>query len=321
MLEVAALQLRAGAGGITTAKLSEAAVFAAAGVNDIFVAYPIIGVEKARHAAEIARNCHLIVGVESAKGIQQLSQAVVEAGVTLFVRVEVNSGLNRTGVEPAAVATLCRQVLAAPGLELDGIFTFRGISFPGAQTRNPAVLGQQEGELMVALAEQLNKAGILIKEVSVGSTPTTPYAVLVPGVTEVRPGTYVFFDRMTTNTGTSSPDEIALSILATVVSRPASDIAVVDAGSKTFCGDVIPEKAGLEGYAVTTDGHNGIVVSMNEEHGIVRLAPGFAPEVGDKLTFFPNHVCTTVNLSDEIVVMQNGVVNTIWSVAARGRRQ
>jgi D-serine deaminase-like pyridoxal phosphate-dependent protein len=320
-LEIAAMQLCAGAGGITAAKLSEAAVFAAAGVNDIFVAYPIIGPEKARHAAEIARNCHLIVGVESVKGIQQLSQAAVKAGATIFVRVEVDSGLKRTGVAPSAAAELCRLVLAAPGLELDGIFTFRGISFPGAQTHEPEVLGRQEGELMVTLAEQLNEAGIPIKEVSVGSTPSTPYAAPVPGVTEVRPGVYVFFDRMTTKAGTSSLDEIALSVLATVVSRPAPDIAVVDAGSKTFCGDVVPENAGLEGYAVTTDGQKGMVVRMSEEHGIVHLASGFTPEVGDKLTFFPNHVCTTVNLSDEVVVMQNGVVKSVWPVAARGRRQ
>jgi D-serine deaminase-like pyridoxal phosphate-dependent protein len=116
-------------------------------------------------------------------------------------------------------------------------------------------------------------------------------------------------------------DEIALTILATVVSRPSQDFAVIDAGSKTFCGDVIPENAGLEGYGVTTDGYSGVVVKMNEEHGIVRLAPGFAPEVGDKLTFFPNHVCTTVNLSDEIIVVQEDVVKDIWTVAARGRRQ
>jgi D-serine deaminase-like pyridoxal phosphate-dependent protein len=320
-LEIAAMQLRAGASGITAAKLSEAAVFAAAGINDIFVAYPVIGPEKARHAAEIAQNCHLIVGVESVKGVMQLSQAAVEAGVMLSVRVEVNSGLNRTGVEPAATAELCCQVLAAQGLVLDGIFTYRSISFPGAQTRDPALLGRQEGELMVALAEQLNKTGITIKEVSVGSTPTASYAARVPGVTEVRPGTYVFFDRMTSNVGTNSFDEIALAILATVVSRPSPDVAVIDAGSKTFCGDVVPEKIGLEGYAITTDGHNGVVVSMNEEHGIVRLASGFAPEVGDKLTFFPNHVCTTVNLSDEVIVVQRGVVNNVWLVAARGRRQ
>ncbi len=320
-LEIALMQLRAGASGITAAKLSEAAVFAAAGMQNIFVAYPIIGPEKARHAAELAKICHLIVGVESEKGVQQLSQAAVKAGATIFVRVEINSGLNRTGIDPATAADLCRSALAAPGLVLDGIFTFRGISFSGAQTHDPEVLGRQEGDLMVMLAQQLREAGIPIKEVSVGSTPSTPYAAQIPGVTEVRPGTYVFFDRMTTRAGTNTPDEIALSILATVVSRPAPDIAIIDAGSKTFCGDVIPEKVNLVGYAITTDGQNGIVVSMNEEHGIVQLSPGFVPKIGDKLTFFPNHVCTTVNLSDEVVVMQNGVVTDIWPVVARGKRQ
>ncbi len=320
-LEIAQMQLRAGASGISTAKLSEAEVYAAAGITDIFVAYPVVGMEKARRAAKLAQHCHLIVGAESTKGIQQLSSAAGEIGTTLLVRVEIDSGLHRTGVAPDAAEALCHLVLESPGLQLDGIFTFRGASFPDAKTRDPQALGQLEGELMVALAEQLRNADIPVKEVSVGSTPTGPSAALVPGVTEVRPGTYVFFDRMTTQRGTSTPDEIALSILATVVSRPAPDIAIIDAGSKTFCGDIIPENAGLTGYGITTDGSNGVVMRMNEEHGIVRLAPGFAPEVGDKLAFFPNHVCTAVNLSDELVVVRKGKVQQVWPVAARGRRQ
>ncbi|WP_165423340.1 alanine racemase [Ktedonosporobacter rubrisoli] len=320
-LEIASRQLRAGAGGITVAKLSEAEVFSAAGIRDIFVAYPVIGREKAERAARLARESHLIVGVESAVGIQQLSEAAASAGATIFVRVEIDSGLKRTGVAPEKAEELCRQAMAAPGLELDGIFTFRGASFAGATSSDPQVLGRQEGELMVALTTRLREAGIPIKEVSIGSTPTSSGAVLVPGVTEVRPGTYVFFDRMTTGAGTSTYAEIALSILATVVSRPAPDLAVIDAGSKTFCGDVIPEKVGLEGYGITTDGKSGLVERMNEEHGIVRLAPGFSPQIGDKLTFFPNHVCTSVNLSDELLVIRDGSVKDAWSVAARGRRQ
>jgi D-serine deaminase-like pyridoxal phosphate-dependent protein len=320
-LEIAQMQIRAGASGISTAKLGEAEVYAAAGISDIFVAYPVVGMEKAHRAAQVAQRCHLIVGAESAKGIGQLSQAATEVGTTLFIRVEIDSGLRRTGIAPEAAEPLCRLVLESPGLQLDGIFTFRGASFPTAQTRDPQALGQQEGELMVGLAEQLRSTGIPVKAVSVGSTPTGPSAAFVPGVTEVRPGTYVFFDRMTTQRGTSTPDEMALSILATVVSRPAPDVAIIDAGSKTFCGDIIPETAGLVGYGVTTDGVNGVVVRMNEEHGIVRLAPDFAPEVGDKIAFFPNHVCTAVNLSDELVALRAGVVQHVWSVAARGRRQ
>lgn len=320
-LEIAALQVSAGASGLTCAKLSEAEVYADAGFNDVFVAFPVIGREKARRAAQLARRCHLIIGVESATGIQQLSEAASEAGVLLNVRLELDSGLRRTGAAAEAAEELCRLILAAPGLHLDGIFTFRGPSFPGAPTRDREVLGRQEGEWMVAQAERLRAAGIPINAVSVGSTPTAASAARVPGVTEVRPGTYVFCDRMTTRAGISTFDEIALAVLAAVVSRPAPDMAIVDAGSKTFCGDVIPADIGLEGYGVTVDGRSGIVERMNEEHGFVRLAEGFAPAIGDQLAFFPNHVCTAVNLSDELVIVQQGVVIDRWRVAARGRRQ
>src|SRR6266568_2453713 len=279
-LQIAEKQLKAGAGGSTTAKLGEAEVFVEAGVSDIFVAYPVIGREKALRAARLAQRCHLIVGVESEQGIKQLSEAAEELGATLFVRVEIDSGLKRTGVVPDAAAALCRQVLAASGLQLDGIFTFRGMSFNAAPSKDTQVVGEQEGKLMVTLAERLRAANIPIKEVSVGSTPTAFSAGSVPGITEVRAGTYVFFDRKTTQMGINSEQEIALSILATVVSRPAPDRAIVDAGSKVFCGDVIPAHVGLQGYGATTDGGRGIVAAMNEEHGIVHLAAGFAPEIG-----------------------------------------
>lgn len=319
--EIAGLQLEAGAVGLTCAKLSEAAIYVENGASDIFIAYPVIGREKAHHAAQLASRSRLIVGVESAIGIQQLSAAANAAGVTLDVRLELDSGLKRTGVVPQAAEALCRQVLSSPGLHLDGIFTFRGTSFAGAPSTDADELGRLEGAWMVEQAERLRAVGIPIAEVSVGSTPTSSAAAHVPGVTEVRPGTYVFFDRMTTGAGVSTLDEIALTILATVVSRPEPDIAIIDAGSKTFCGDIVPANAHLEGYGVTTDGQNGIVERMSEEHGIVRLAPGFSPAIGDKLTFFPNHVCTSVNLSDEVIVMQSGMVKEVWPVAARGRRQ
>ncbi|GCE45888.1 D-serine deaminase-like pyridoxal phosphate-dependent protein [Thermosporothrix hazakensis] len=318
---IAARQLQAGAVGITAAKLSEAEVFIDSGIGDVFVAYPIVGAMKARHAAHLAKKCRLIVGADSAAGIQHLSKAACEAGVTLFVRIEINSGLNRSGIQPERAASLCRLVLDAPGLELDGIFTFRGISFPDAPSQEAEVLGRLEGELMVDLANCLRADGIPINEVSVGSTPSGEYAARVSGVTEIRPGTYVFFDRMTMQSGTSTLDEIALSILTTVVSRPAPDIAIIDAGAKAFSGDVIPQNAGLQGYGVTTDGVSGIVIKMSEEHGFVKLAPGFQPEIGEKLAFFPNHVCTSVNLSNELLLVREGKVTEVLPVAARGLRQ
>lgn len=172
---------------------------------------------------------------------------------------------------------------------------------------------------MAALAADLRAAGIPIREVSVGSTPTARAAARVPGVTEVRPGTYVFFDYMMAALGVSCYDEIALSVLCTVVSRPRPDRATVDGGSKTFCGDILPAHLGLDGYGRAV-GEEAYVESMSEEHGVVRLGPGVNWRVGEKVAFYPIHVCTTVNLADELVGIRAGRVETVWSVAARGRR-
>jgi D-serine deaminase-like pyridoxal phosphate-dependent protein len=317
--ELARMQLAAGAAGITVAKVGEAEVFAAGGCGDIFIAYPVIGAEKWRRAAELARTCRLIVGVDSQIGARGLSAAAVAAGTTIGVRVEIDTGLNRSGVAPGQALELCRLVLGLPGLELDGLFTFRGGSFPGSAGRSAAELGREEGELMVALAEELRSSDVPIRNISVGSTPTSRAAAQVPGITEVRPGTYIFSDYMQAEAGNMSYDEVALSILCTVVSRPAPDKATVDGGSKTFSGDIPPERLKLKGYARAV-GMDAYVESMSEEHGVVRLGPGAEMQVGDRVAFYPIHVCPTVNLSDELIGVRNGVVEQVFPILARGKR-
>jgi D-serine deaminase-like pyridoxal phosphate-dependent protein len=210
-------------------------------------------------------------------------------------------------------------VVSLPGLELDGIFTYRGSSFPSAAGRSAAELGKEEGELLVGVAEQLRSAGIPIREVSLGSTPTGRAASQVPGVTEARPGTYVFGDYMQAERGAMSYDDLALSILCTVVSRPAPDKATIDGGSKTFAGDIPPASLNLKGYARAV-GMEAYVETMSEEHGVVRLGPGVDPKVGDKIAFYPIHVCTTVNLSDELIGVCDERVQQVFPILARGKR-
>jgi D-serine deaminase-like pyridoxal phosphate-dependent protein len=319
--EIAHMQLESGAVGITVAKVSEAEVFAAGGIRDIFIAYPLIGADKVRRAAALARRHRIIVGADSVEGLRGLSEGAAAAGTTLLVRVEVNSGLNRAGVTAEQAGALARLAQDLPGIELEGIFTFRGISFAGQSSKDPAVLGREEGEFIVGIAEQLRAAGIPVGSVSAGSTPTSPHAAQVKGVTEVRPGTYVFQDRMQVKVGSCEPDERALTILATVVSRPSPDTATVDGGSKAFCGDIYPPSLGLVGYG-EADGVGAIVVeSMSEEHGVVRLGSGISVQIGQKLQFFPNHVCTSVNLSDELIGVRGGMVERVWTIQARGRRE
>lgn len=317
--EIAHMQLAAGACGITVAKLSEAEVFAAAGCNDIFVAYPVIGVQKWRRAADLARSIHLIVGVDSLVGARGLSDAATSAGSRITVRMEIEQGLSRSGVTPDRALQLCREILSLPNLDLDGIFAYRSVFYPGASDHTPKQAGRHEGEAMVAVAEALRDAGVPINSVSIGSTPTARAAAGVPGVTEVRPGTYVFGDYMMAERGATPYETLALSILCTVVSRPAFDLATIDGGSKTFSGDILPATEGLRGYARAV-GSEAYVERMSEEHGVVRLSPGVDPAVGDRLAFYPLHVCTTVNLSDELIGVRNGRVETIWPVLARGKR-
>jgi len=219
-----------------------------------------------------------------------------------------------------AAEALGRLVLGLPGLELDGITTFRTVIFPGAAGRSRDELGREEGELMVDLAERLRAAVLPIRTVAVGSTPTALPAATVPGVTEVRAGTYVFGDALMATWGAVAEEVIALSILCTVVSRPTPERATVDGGSKTFAGDVAPGmEAGLTGYGRTV-GADAHIEGMTEEHGLARLGPGVAPFIGDRLCFIPNHVCTAVNLADEIVGVRDGRVEAVWSVLARGKR-
>ncbi len=316
---IAAMQLEAGAVGLAVAKVAEAEVFAAAGFQDIVVAYPVFGEMKWQRLAELARTCTITVNVENELAARGLSAAAAAAGSVIRVHLEIDIGAHRCGVLPEDAEALGHLVMELPGLELDGITGYRSTGFPGAAGRTPEELGREEGELMVQLAEQLRAAGLPIRTVAVGSTPTARAAALVPGVTEVRSGTYVFGDALSVAWGAVVDDEIAANILCTVVSRPLPERATIDGGSKTFSGDVAPGVLGLVGYgrAVGADAH---IEAMNEEHGMVRLGPGFAPVVGDRLRFIPNHVCTTVNLSDELIGIRDGRVEVVWPVLARGKR-
>ena len=319
-IEIARMQQAAGAQGITSAKLSEAECFVDAGWHDVFVAYPIIGIDKCRHAARLAKNCRLIVAVDSLIGVSQLASVAADAQVVIYVRVEVDSGLHRCGVPPDDVLQIVQAIQAAQYLSFDGLFTYRGAWFASANGRSPAELGREEGELLVQVANFVRQTGVAVDSISVGSTPTGMDAATVPGVTEIRPGTYVFGDDMQIYAQSCTPSQVALSILCTVVSRPDAHTATIDAGSKTFSGDVNFERMGLPGYATAVD-YDATLVRMSEEHGVLKLAPGVDLPIGTRIAMRPIHVCTTVNLSDELYLHDTltGECTPI-EIVARGKR-
>jgi len=316
---IAREQLEAGAAGITVAKVSEAEVMADGGIEDIFIAYPLVTEAKIRQVIRLGERVRLVVGVDSLEGARRLS-AVAE-GRMLEVRLEVDTGLRRTGVLYDEAVGLAGEIEGMDNLDLTGIYTYRGAVLGGSRTLELEKAGLEEGQLMVSLAAQMREQGIGVDDVSVGSTPTAEYVAKVDGVTEIRPGTYVFYDRMQARLGTCSLDECAAVVVCTVVSRPAPDLAVIDGGSKTFATDVAPgaEPLNLEGYGHVVGYPDAVLERLTEEHGMLSVDEDCDLEVGDTLQIIPNHICSTVNLHDEVYFAgEDGGVEEM-RVAARGK--
>jgi D-serine deaminase-like pyridoxal phosphate-dependent protein len=308
-VEIARMQVEAGAVGLTVATLSEAEVFADAGFSDLFVAYPVFPVgSKARLLRELLDRVELRVGVESPAGAAAVAEAA--QGRPAQVVLEVDSGQHRTGVHPSEVAELaglCRSL----GLEVAGVFTHGGHSYRDPSA--PSDAAADEGRALTDAHDRLLEAGFDVVVVSAGSTPTTG-AERPPAVTEERPGTYVFHDRQQLALGACAAHQITLSVAATVVSVH-HDRFVIDAGSKALAGDR-PEW--LRGHGRILSLGDATVVTISEHHGLVEGASRL-PDVGTVVQVVPNHVCTVVNLFDEYVVTQAGSVVDRWKVAARGK--
>ena len=319
--EIAQMQIEAGAQGITVAKISEAEIMAHGGIDDIFIAYPIIGDRKTKRILELDANIRLIVGIDSMEGAKALSMAAQSENRLIEARVEVDTGLKRTGVPYEEVESFMNQISKLDGIAVKGIYTFRGLIYKGEKTQDRQKAGMEEGTLMVELANRLKKEGHCIQDISVGSTPTAEFAAQVSGINEVRPGTYVFNDAMQINMSVCKEEECAAMVWATVVSRPTENIVVIDGGSKAFSTDtplgVFPHY--LKGYGKIINYDDLIFDRMSEEHGIITVPNGAeAPEIGECICVIPNHICTTVNLHNKLYIARKGKIEREVTVSARG---
>lgn len=316
-VEIARKQLDAGAVGLTLAKVGEAEVMAASGIPDIFLAYEVVGQPKLPRLLALARTARIRVGVDSAEGAEALARAAQAAGLVIDVLLEVDSGLGRCGVQPGdPLMALAKHVARVRGLRIAGLFTYRGY-----RTDREAA-GREEGEIMVREADRLRAAGIEIEEVSVGSTPTGRSAGRVPGVTEIRPGTYVFNDATQVRWGSAAPEECALTILTRVISRPSGDVAILDAGSKVLTTERGPFSSRGESHGVMRGFPDCQIDRLWEEHGRVQLTDEARRlQVGALVEVIPTHICPTVNLAERLVCVQEGRVVGTWAVAARARVQ
>lgn len=317
----ARMQVEAGARGITCAKVSEAEVMADGGLLDIFIAYPMVGAFRVRRAIALSKRVQrLILAVDSLEGALMLNDAARDAGTVLEVRLEVDTGAGRTGVPREKAPALAKQVAALPHLRLSGIYTFKSLVYQGKPTGDNALAGQEEGDMMLAVAEAIRAEGVALAEISAGSTPTALSVALTGKVDEIRPGTYIFKDVMLEREQVARPQEMAARYYATVVSTPREDYAVIDGGTKTFPTDVPIGVAPLfyPGYAVVEGNPDLQLSRMNEEHGIITSKAGKTGlAVGQKIALLPLHICTAINLQNNVYLLENGRLR-LQKVDARG---
>lgn len=313
---VAEEQLRRGAVGLTCATLLEAEVMSEV-CDDILLAYPPVGGSKLQRLLALPDDIELTVALDSIEVAEALANAAGERGRTVGVYVELDLGMHRVGLPAIEDAlALVRRVSQRPPL------VYRGITFYPGHIR--AVVGQQAQEIarlssgVRAAIEALDRVGLRPDVVSGGSTPTIATAHEIEGLTEIRPGTYAYNDRITQQTGACSWDDCALTVLATVVSTAVPGQAVIDAGAKALG----REPAGPEdGFAALLDRPEVTVQRLSEEHGILDLRNSdWRPAVGEQVRLVPNHVCIVVHLHEVIYGIRGDRIETSWPVSARGRR-
>ncbi|MDW7674256.1 MAG: alanine racemase [Bacillota bacterium] len=320
-LEIAKMQLDAGAKGITVAKLGEAEEMAEA-AEDILVAYQLVGASKIQRLLSLNKIKFITVAVDHLSQATALNSLAQEASQMVSIYLEVDTGLNRCGLPRGAdVVQLAKGIRGLSNLRLKGIFTHAGHVYAAKKEDVPAI-GQFEGEELVRVAKDLAKAGIIIEEVSVGSTPTAFYAGQVTGVTEIRPGNYVFNDAIQLGLGVCQEEDCALSVKTTVISTPSSDRCVIDAGSKVFGLDQGAHGAAtVKGFGLVKGWPQLVISRLSEEHGVITVDTklGPSPSIGEVLEVIPNHACQVINLADYVYVVKENNPIFCWKVAARGK--
>lgn len=316
--DLARRQIASGATGITVAKIGEAEVMLDAGIIDILIAYPIVGPKKTARLAQLAERARITVSLDSEEVARGLSEAAANQGSKIDVMIEMDVGFERCGFSNEAdLLALARKVADLPALEFRGLMFFPGNFGVGPEER--AAMRIRVNDFLKRTLESFSSAGLPVQIVSGGSTPTAYEGSYFYGVNEVRPGTYIFNDRNTVAVSACTLDDCALSVLVTVVSTAVPGRAVIDGGSKTFSYDRFQGGDG-SGYGIVKEDPAAALERFSEEHGHLNIQRSERRyRIGDRLSIIPNHVCTTVNMHDEIYGVRGERVEEVWRVEGRGK--
>ncbi len=312
---VARLLLAAGAAGICVAKLSEAEVMLAGGIDDVLITTELAGSIKARRLAQLRTrwpSARLRVVVDSWEGASMINASLSAAVQTL---IEVNVAQDRCGVAPEDALALADRIKDLERLELVGLQGYEGNLQHVRDVRERRERCDRAMQRLAQAVGDLRAGGHRVEVVTTGGTGTAEFCAGHEIVTEVQPGSFVFIDTDYLDTG-GVPYCSALTAIATVISRPTADRAVIDAGLKTLSNDCGPARL--------ADAPGWVYQHAGDEHGT--LTPTDARErrdlrVGDRVTLVPSHIDTTVNLHDSLYAHRSGETQSVWAVAARGKVQ
>ena len=328
--DIAQIQVARGASGICCAKLGEAEVFADAGIQDIRLPYPLNPANSSRVLALIDR-ARLSFVVDHLDVAREWSQILADAGRTVDILVKVDVGFHRCGIDPEApgAAEFVSRVAELPGLTFRGLLSHAGHAYAAASDAETAAIAATEARLLTTLRDNVGNAGVRVEEISVGATPTARFSLRENGITELRPGNYVYYDRTQVALGAASWDDCALTVLSRVVSKPAPDRLILDAGSKTLTTDLARGAGDVSGFGAVLDAvhstqpdANLLIERLSEEHATVRVrGSGSALKPGDLVRIVPNHACVVSNLMDEVWLVNGNYAVDRIDISARGRIQ
>lgn len=321
--DIAKMQLAAGAAGITVAKLGEAEVMAESGISDIFIANQVVGAQKIKRLIDLSRKVKLIFGVDSVENIQEIDRAFGDAGLRANVLIEVDTGELRCGItSKERMEQLVDALAKTKHIDVLGVFTHEGFVYKAKSMEHcleQFVTVQEEVLEYAKMAENLYKGTPIV---SVGATPTAWLAEsILPGVTEIRPGTYALMDVGQAN-AINNYDRCAASVLVTVLSKPTHERIICDVGAKGITAQTRTEgicKTQGYGRIKNTDAHGS---GVYDEHMIINNEDiSKLLKVGDKIEIIPNHICPVCNLYENIVLVSNGAVDSIIPVTCRSKMQ
>lgn len=320
---IAHMQVKAGAQGITVAKVGEAEVMAGAGLDDIFIANQIYGKQKLERLREIAKKVRISVGVDNTEQVLALSETFSGEEKAIELLIEVETGEKRSGLLPGSeLVSLAKFIANTPNVKLKGIFSHEGHTYGAATIKECKVLFKKSQEDTLLAAKLIREAGLELETISIGATPSLLHGEILAGITEIRPGTYILMDAAQ-GQALGNYDKCAITVLGTVVSKPTSERVVLDTGVKALT--AFTREQGIcntPGYGLVKGFGNLRLSKLYDEHGLINDAEANKKlNIGDKVEIIPNHVCPTCNLYDKIYLIKEKEVIDELPILCRGKSQ